>query len=391
MNAQWLVSTDINNSVCKWKCDVDHFKVVRAGGADTCEQCDNAVCARNQYRTGTCRASDGTGFKCNNCAANCPIGQYRKGCSGSHLGECSACAAAKPANAEYSSQGSINTDDCQWQCSSSHYLNGGGSTCTACSNESCASGQYRSGSCSHADGNGWKCNACLENCPAGQYRSGCSGTSSGVCKACTNKPAGGFRYTTQGSRDGNDCGYVCSGTCESPDEEWQEDTCSCELRKVCPTGYTKRCGDDRSEDWPCSRVLSLDQSLESGCRCESNAAGCPSNYDEYCDRRSSHRRQLLGGRRRRAAPPPPPRDVYDCTTAAGYQFTNVSGCVCKEGCPPGQVEINCPRPPSDDDRRRRRQVLGKKHTRDDVVHLSTRADGVCCGTSTPYVWWDDDR
>ena len=214
--AHYTGQGSVNADDCGWRCDDEHFL---SGGS--CSACGSQTCPAGQYRSGSCSHSAGDGYQCNACLANCPAGTFRSDCGGAYVGTCASCSNAIPANSYYSTQGSVGTSDCGWRCDSNHYLSGG--SCAACSNQSCPAGQYRSGSCSHEAGNGFGCYSC-GGCGVGFYLTGCGGASSGSCTACTNKPAGNYVYTTAGS--GNNCGYVCSGSCQG-DQVWHTDTCSC--------------------------------------------------------------------------------------------------------------------------------------------------------------------
>ena len=90
----------------------------------------------------------GNRYMCNNCAKNCPSGQYRKGCSGTSSGSCAKCTI--PANSEYTSQGDVNANNCGWKCKLGYSKSGNTcKKCADCKKDTYGQGGYKSaGSCS---------------------------------------------------------------------------------------------------------------------------------------------------------------------------------------------------------------------------------------------------
>ena len=238
---------------------------------------------------------------------------------------------------------------------------------------------YTGGSCNH-DGNKYQCSTCKVDCPIGQYRLWCSGTSAGVCAACTNGKPSNAAYTGQGSVNGDNCAWTCNPKRCADGEVYNIGTCECEGRKSCPDTHVERCGTSRLLHLPCSEILPLDQNVRAHCRCERKSTMCVIGYKKTGCRR---RRDLLGGGRRRSPPPRPPTapntGSVACTGNGTYKLpTAGGGCKCEyeHSCPKGKIFVSCVEvDTSNIDEDRRRSLQRVKYT---YTEKETLPNGQCC-------------
>jgi hypothetical protein len=128
-----------------------------AGGTSsgTCKPCTSVFCTTGLCLCGCGGTSSGV---CVACKGNCPVGQYKNGCTAD-------------------------------------------SSCVPCSPASCLSSQYLSGCGELSSGT---CLECVSGCPDGQYLSMCGGTSNGTCVACPSCAHGMYL---------SGCGGISSGLC----------------------------------------------------------------------------------------------------------------------------------------------------------------------------------
>ena len=253
-NTKYTAQGSINQNNCAWKCSPNFYHA-----NSKCVSCSNQSCASGKYRTGKCSHSSGNGYKCNYCASNCKIGEYRNNCSGTSAGSCVNCS-NKPDNSEYSGQGSINMNNCAWKCEPNFYQKSG--KCLSCSNQVCAAGKYRTGSCGHGVGNKFKCKTCAKNCAPWQYRKGCSGTSAGSCVSCTNSLPANSAYSVQGPVNSNKCGWLCK-----PGYFKSGNTCGQCGNANCPSGQY--------------RTGSCSHSAGNGFKCINCPRNCPIGQYRY--------------------------------------------------------------------------------------------------------------
>lgn len=115
-------------------------------------------------------------FLCERCHLDCPIGEYRKGCTNSSKGSCAPCT-GRPHAAHFNGSGGIE-DACPWECNSNFRRHNG------------------------------DCIPCEERCPPGEYLSGCVETTPGTCSPCTNRPANAHYTNAGGLHDA--CPWECN-------------------------------------------------------------------------------------------------------------------------------------------------------------------------------------
>ena len=175
-------------------CPAGQVNVGRSdSSAGTCQDCP-ALTNGKYYVDNTASSSDCLAAT-RDCDDNdCETGQYKKGCSGTNSGVCSACTNANSTQTYASKGGWTNTcqvQGCLKTCAIGEYVVGCGVAGVSSSSLTC-------GKCTNSVANvnfyvepgGYTPTSCAVSacrvCSNGNYLMGCGGTASGECTACTN-------------------------------------------------------------------------------------------------------------------------------------------------------------------------------------------------------------